>query len=1010
VFSLASAASKVPADALRQARRTGTLKLSGWIKELPLEVCRLTNLRTLDLMSNELSALPPEIGRLINLRKLYLAGNHLTALPPEICQLANISELWLTTNRFTELPPEVCRLNTLEDLILDNNYLTKLTPEIGQLTNLQNLAIYCNGLLEVPPEIGRLIELQKLDLTLNKLTTLPPEIGQLERLERLLLYVNKLTSLPAEIGQLASLQHLDLSDNQLTSLPAEIGQLASLQHLDLSQNRLTSLRAEIADLIEYGVTIELGGNPLADPKGVLRKRDKNAWLAYIRGMSERVQQYEVKMILVGDGGVGKTSLAAALAGSPFIEGRSPTHGIEIMPLTVLEPETETEITVRVWDFGGQEAYRITHQFFCTRRALYLVVWNARSGHKQDDVVGWIRKISLRVSGDARVLVVATHCDEYQPDLNYRYLKGLFPELLAGYCEVDNRTGHGIGGLRAKIAAEVASLPQTGKPISVRWASARQEILDLAKSEPQLSFSRFSSICVDHQVEGEEIAALANLMHDLGQVIYYGDDERLSDLVVLNPEWLSQAISLVLGDTLTREAGGVLDHARLWKIWGGHAEHLGYREELYPYFLRLMEKFDVSYRLEEAGNRSLIAQLVSHERPDLPWRTASTLPLGLRQLNLVCQFDECPLGLIAWLTVRHHHAATGKHWHSGVFLRHPIPAYASEALIELRHPTELGLTVRAPSPDLFFNVLRDSIEDLLTSRWPGLHYELHVPCPTMHTDDCFCSGTFAFRALLALRERGQTGTVACLQCGEVHEIGRLLTGFQHTVTPMQPELDRLLEGLSEVRAGISRLEGYAAATADAIRRLLTIASTEITDCPRLFTLTPLKVQGATRMAPWQRRYELQLWCEHPGYWHAWPQATYRMERPKEWLARIAPYAVFIVRALQLAAPLAASVAGLALTPEQLQNTQGKIQLMSTLIAAMPDQAPGNPVIPTAEGHELSPAQGQAARTLRAAVFELDPGQAFGDLRRVHTPSGELLWVCPNHYLSYDPGLPAMARPD
>ena len=56
------------------------------------------------------------------------------------------------------------------------------------------------------------------------------------------------------------------------------------------------------------------------------------------------------------------------------------------------------------------------------------------------------------------------------------------------------------------------------------------------------------------------------MHDLGQVIYYGDDEGLRDFVVLNPEWLTTAISYVLRDEPTRQANGILDHARLRDIW------------------------------------------------------------------------------------------------------------------------------------------------------------------------------------------------------------------------------------------------------------------------------------------------------------------------------------------------------------------------------------------------------------------------------------------------------------
>jgi internalin A len=41
-----------------------------------------------------------------------------------------------------------------------------------------------------------------------------------------------------------------------------------------------------------------------------------------------------------------------------------------------------------------------------------------------------------------------------------------------------------------------------------------------------------------------------------------------------------------------------------------------------------------------------------------------------------------------------------------------------------------------------------------------------------------------------------------------------------------------------------------------------------------------------------------------------------------------------------------------------------------------------------------------------LFGLDEKRAFGDMRRVQSPSGDFLWVCANHYPEYDPGLPVI----
>ena len=340
--------------------------------------------------------------------------------------------------------------------------MTALPSELGQLTRLRTLGLTNNQLTALPVPIFQLTSLRRLFVDHNRLAALPPTIFQLRSLQWLSLSGNRLALLPPEIGQLTRLQELSLDGNQLGVVPPEIGQLTRLQVLSLDGNHLTALPRQLADLLGAGLKIKLKGNPLPEPFPELIKRGPGALAAYLRSLDNAVPQFEAKVLLVGEGNVGKTSLIAALANAPFIDGRPTTHGIEIQPLALRHPDLDADMTVRAWDFGGQEVYRITHQFFFSRRALYLVVWNAREGQEQNEVEGWLRRIRLRVSRDARALVVATHRDERRPELDYPQLKQAFPELLAGQYEVDNRTGRGIPELREGIAAEAARLPQMGQ--------------------------------------------------------------------------------------------------------------------------------------------------------------------------------------------------------------------------------------------------------------------------------------------------------------------------------------------------------------------------------------------------------------------------------------------------------------------------------------------------------------------------------------------------------------------
>jgi internalin A len=975
---------------------------------VPEELKDSTALTALDLSQNQLTVLPEWIGDLIGLTNLNLSVNRLASLPESLGNLTRLTTLYLSGNQLAVLPEWIGNLTDLKELYLGRNQLAVLPEWIGNLTALRRLNVSGNMLTALPESIGNLTALTTLDVFRNQLTALPESIGNLTALTTLDVLGNQLTALPESIGNLTALTTLDASQNQLAALPKSLRNLTALTTLDVSGNQLSRLPMQLADHLSRGVKLGLEGNPLDDPLPELVARGTNALVAYLRSLEDAIPQYEAKLLLVGEGNVGKSSLIAALRGAPFVRDRPTTHGIEISPLRLRNPTINVDMTLRTWDFGGQEVYRVTHQFFFSRRALYVVVWNAREGQERNEVEDWLRRIRLRVGLDAQTMIVATHCADRLPELDYPYLEQAFRGMLVGSFAVDNLTKVGLAGLREAIGREAAQLPQMGQLISPRWVAARDEILARAQAEPQIRYEQFVEVCERHGVTGDEIITLSELMHDLGQVIYYSEDEGLRDIIVLNPEWLTKAISYVLEDQATRDADGVLNHTRLRQIWQERDDGPAYPARYHPYFLRLMEKFDISYRLENDERHSLVAQLVQHKRPEnLPWQFGTQPPAGIRVLAMVCRLSEPAPGLVSWLTVRHHRASTDMHWRRGIFLRHPVPAYASEALLELRHNGELAVEVRAPSPDLYFNVLRDSIEDLITRRWPGLTYQLLVPCPAKAANGSMCTGQFPLDGLLRLREGGIV-SIPCMECTKEHEISLLLTGFTIPDRSLGVELDQMYAQLARIENGIIRAEGQAAETADYMRRVLRIVSTEITDCPRLFTLAPERPTGSRLVRFYQNHYRLTLWCEQPGYWHPWVPASYEVDLPKEWFVKISPYVMLIFRTLQLVVPLAGSIAVASLPKDQLEVAQAHLEMMKTVVADLPGKL-GQDLSEVGLGDakgQLIATEGQALRLLRSVLFEYDPPRAFGGLSRVQALSGEFLWVCAEHYPEYDPGLPTI----
>ena len=160
----------------------------------------------------------------------------------------------------------------------------------------------------------------------------------------------------------------------------------------LKQNRLDSpVRLALREQWKNTVPIEEEKQiPLGEQrKGVVPIKEK-----------ERQTLNEGKLILVGRGEVGKTSLVKRLVFSTrFNSKEGMTKGIDILRWSV--PCDSEEVQLNIWDFGGQEIMRATHQFFLTEQSLYLLVLNGRGGSADEDAEQWLKHIETFLVADPR---------------------------------------------------------------------------------------------------------------------------------------------------------------------------------------------------------------------------------------------------------------------------------------------------------------------------------------------------------------------------------------------------------------------------------------------------------------------------------------------------------------------------------------------------------------------------------------------------------------------------------
>lgn len=653
--------------------RLGVLNLScNQLTALPSEIGNLTALTELNLFENHLTMLPPEIGELSGVTGLYLSFNQLTALPPEIGGLSALRELDLSGNQLTALSPAIGKLTALTELGLSGNWLTALPPTIGKLTALTELGLSSNRLTALPPEIGMLTALTELGLSGNLLTALPAEIGELSALARLDLSDNRLTALPPEIGELSALTRLYLSNNQLTALPPEIGALSALTELDLSDNQLTALHPEIGNLTALATLFLHGNHALGIPPEILGPTYEDVWSRkinpsspqaildyYFRTQADALPLNEAKMILVGRGEVGKTSLVKRLRDRGFSSKQGKTPGIQIdrWPITLHRRE---RILLHIWDFGGQEIMHATHQFFLTKRSLYLVVLNGREGGEDVDAEYWLKTIST-LAPDSPVLIVLNKFRQHAFDLNRRALQAKYPNI-RGFIETDcaGPKPLGIAKLKAAIKATVDQhLPEIRAKFPASWASIKD---DLAKMKGNfLTFEHYREICAEHkETDSQAQEQLAGHLHDLGIALNYKDDPRLCDKHVLNPHWVTNGIYKILNAAKLAAAKGALDVSTLASI----LDQKLYPREMHAFLLELMRKFELCFPFPDRPNHYLVPELLGKNEPE----AADQFKDG-HATHFIYQYDILPEGLIPRFIVRTYvHSENLPRWRTGVILK------------------------------------------------------------------------------------------------------------------------------------------------------------------------------------------------------------------------------------------------------------------------------------------------------------------------------------------------------
>ncbi|MHC9063716.1 leucine-rich repeat domain-containing protein [Nitrospira sp. CMX1] len=303
----------------------------------------------------------------------------------------------------TEVPTELFELTHLRELNLGSWYLDKDGKYQESCNGDSNSS---NSLGVLPSTFGALPSLLMLSLAGNPITDLSP-LQACTALQQLNCAGTQVTDLSPLIS-IPSLQRFIGDDCHLKDFPRRLLFRENLQKLVLHETTIPGIPTEVLSADLFSSCLE----------------ELRAHLVDVESGSEEIR--EVKLVVLGNGRVGKTQICRRLRGLPYDDTVVSTHGINV----TAEPwaDSTNEEILNIWDFGGQDIYHGAHTLFMKTSAVFLIAWHPdfeTTGEQSADGI-WFRNYPLpywleyvRTLGrkDCPVIVVQARCDRPEQDVH-----------------------------------------------------------------------------------------------------------------------------------------------------------------------------------------------------------------------------------------------------------------------------------------------------------------------------------------------------------------------------------------------------------------------------------------------------------------------------------------------------------------------------------------------------------------------------------------------------------------
>ena len=716
----------------------------------------LENLRALFLSNNQIKKLD-NLESLKKLNALYLRDNLISNIE-NLEGLPELERLFISNNQVKKIE-NVGALEKLLEIDLGSNQIEKI-ENLESLTNLTALSLYNNSIKTIEHlealenlqvlELGknsikkiegltRNTQLRRLDLDENEISGSVEGLKYNSGLTFLALRNNNITDI-SDLSANTKLKEVFLSLNPLTSIHA-LGRLPNLERIILTNTGLTTLKP-LLPAIDKGIPVKTtygyednspgiyikDNDQLDIPKQIIEQGNQ-AIIQFYQLQDNKshaldeIYLNEAKLILVGEGKVGKTSLRIKLISpdAPLPRDDERTRGIDIDDYS-FELKSHEKYKAHVWDFGGQNIQYALHRFFMTENSLYILMTESRN-ERDKNFMYWFQNIDLFGGKDSPILIVmnlmygdrganidiASYVSEFKKIVNNEIL-----EVNLLNPDQDN----GLQKLRTIIEQQLENLPHIRKPIFRCWLDGRKVLEEEAKKFNYISIERFQQICLDNGVEEPFFELVGRYLHNLGIVLWYHDKDYLRNKMILNPLWAITAVYKIIDDKKIQDNKGLFDITDIDRLWNDPSYRFS-KDEL----TSLLKVFKICFQRRNK-NEYIVPALMESNPPAIAkeWDKSGSI-------SITFEYAFMPKGIANQLTADlHQHILDELNhvWAYGVVLHYAEDRATTGIITENTYNRFISIKVKGNYASRFMGIIIQELKNINNS-YLGLKSDMKIPC-------------------------------------------------------------------------------------------------------------------------------------------------------------------------------------------------------------------------------------------------------------------------------------------